>query len=155
MSKSILTQIDSLYSEEKYGEALEILNSEDLRNLENPYLLVCKSRCLQLYDNGPLDALKQAELCLEKALEVDADYLPALIDLAYFYSRVMDNSKKGKELFEKAIQLSKEEYVESLVGLIECEAELASNKSALELLLEKETLKLDSIEIKNLKAELS
>lgn len=104
---------------------------------------------------SPSDCLRQAELCLEKALNIDADYLPALIDLAYFYLRVLDNSKKGRKLFEKAVQLSKENYVESLVGLVECEAELVSNKSALKLLLKLETKKIESSTIKKLKTNLN
>jgi len=155
MSKSILNKLNSLCNAEKYDEALEILNSEDLRNIENPYLLVCKSRCLLVADNSPSDAFKQAELCLEKALDIDPEYLPALIDLADFYSVILDNSKKGKELFEEAVQLSKENYVESIVGLVECEAELVSNKSALELLSKHETIKLESSTINELKTDLN
>ena len=156
MSKSILNKVKSLYATEKYEEAFEILNSEDSRNIENPSFLVWKSRCLLLLnDNVPSDSLRQAELYLEKALDIDADYLSALIDLAYFHLYVLDNSKKGKKLFEKAIQLSKEKYVESLVGLVECEAELVSNKSALELLSKHETKKFESSAIKKLKTNLN
>lgn len=153
--KSLLEKIRSLYSLEKYDEAVELLDLYDVEVQGNPSLLVWKSRCLQLSeDESATDTLNDAEICLNRALELEETYLPAIIDLGYLKSVVFLQNHEGKEIFEKAIRIIKENLAEALVGLVQCEEEVNSSSSALELMSSFESISIESPELTELKSEL-
>jgi len=57
--------------------------------------LILKARLIMLGEHDIQWSLQDVEKALETALEIDPDNLEALVELGYFYSRVMDDEKKG------------------------------------------------------------
>lgn len=114
-----------------YGEALRLLESiESLRAL-NCRELVFKARCLQLAP-GNATNLERAQASLEAALKLDSEYLPALIELAWYEYAVEDNADRARFLFERAVSLSARDYREALTGLFKAIEDLDSASVASE-----------------------
>jgi tetratricopeptide (TPR) repeat protein len=92
-----------------------------------PSELVTKGRCLQL---APIEAegdLTDAEKAFQEALNMDPEYVPALVELAYFYDAVLNDSALALPLFDKAIDILRAQITEAAIGKIE---ELRSEAAA-------------------------
>lgn len=152
--KKYLDEVKQLYQSEKYKDALSALNEIEKKGFVHPTVLVWKSRCLQLTDDLSLVDLSEIEELLKEALKIDDEYLPALIDLAYFYLRIMDDAQKATPLFMKAFDLCIDDATEVVIGLGECISETKSPEAALEFLSKNEKLDIDTKKIKELRDEL-
>ena len=84
--------------------------------------LVQKSACLQL--GSDLGSLEGAEQALKDALEVAKNYVPALLDLGWFYYAVRDDAGTGLAYFGKAEELCRASLKEALQGKQQCLEEL-------------------------------
>jgi tetratricopeptide (TPR) repeat protein len=91
---------------------------------------VLKGRFIQLGSEAVACSLNDAEVSFLKALEIDEDYVPALVDLAWFYYAVMDDSTKALPLFERAIKVSIHQITEAVEGKMKCLEELRSPEEA-------------------------
>jgi tetratricopeptide (TPR) repeat protein len=117
-----------LAKERSFDEVLDRLrNIEQERNL-SPGELVLKARCFQLSEKR--GSLADAQGALERALEIDPYYVPALMDLAWFHHAVEDDSGKALGLFEKVVALARQQVVEAVVGKARCLDELSSRDEA-------------------------
>jgi len=67
--------------------------------------------------NSSKGDLSEAQISLEQALDLDNEYLPALIDLAYFQLNVMDDAEAATLLLTKAFSVSGENITEVVLGL--------------------------------------
>jgi tetratricopeptide (TPR) repeat protein len=110
------------------------------RNAERSGL---KSRCAQIAEDGPSFELAEIKAMLEKALELDDEYVPALIDLGYFYLRVEDNARSAIPLFQRALGIVKDSAAEIIVGLAECISDTESEEAAKSFSQANEKLELD------------
>jgi hypothetical protein len=73
------------------------LTAEVLRSSGDcPYLLVLRAQLIQVSDADPSVCLRDAEACLLAALDIDADYAPALEELAHYYAVGRSQSRLGK-----------------------------------------------------------
>jgi lipopolysaccharide biosynthesis regulator YciM len=155
MRNTFLNKLKSLYRAEKYEEVLEILSSSDVENLKYPFLLVWKSRCLLLInENVPSDSLEQAELCLKEALEIDEDYLPAIVDLAYLKLNVYDSPNEAIHLFKKASEMTKDLVTEVVLGHAQCVAELNGTQQAISFLKEQPENLISKVKLEKFLAEI-
>ena len=103
-------------SEEDFDERLRVLGEvEQVRDL-TPRELVLKARCVQL-GGGASNELLDAKQALMRALDLDPDYLPALVDLGYFHSVVLDEEAQAQPYFERAIELAAKYQHEAMEGL--------------------------------------
>jgi hypothetical protein len=152
--KSHLDLVKELYRAEKYGDALSALEETERSGFVHPAILVWKSRCLQLIDDHSTVELSQIEALLKESLQLDDEYLPAIIDLAYFYLRVMDDASQAAPLFQKALGLCVENATEVVVGIAECISETDSNTAALEFLAKHNSLEIETEPLDALRAEL-
>jgi len=151
---SHLDKVKSLYRSEKFKEAISFLEQSESECLLHPAVLVWKARCLQLADDISPYQLSDIEKLLKQALSVDSEYLPAIVDLAYFYLNVLDDSKQAAPLFREAINLHKEAFTEAVIGMAECLAEESSKEEALKFLANTETSALDANKLQEVKEEL-
>lgn len=128
---NILDKIKELYSNNRYDLAISLINKSEYLN-QNPMILVWKARCLQLLnENVPNDVLEQVENCLKRALDLDSEHQEALIELAFFYLRVLDDARKARPLFEKNLTLIKSNAIECIIGMTECISDLETDDIAL------------------------
>lgn len=148
-------EVKRLYRSERYREALSLLDTIEQSCKLHPDLLVWKARSLQLLDDMSPYSLADIEAILRKALTIESDYLPAVVDLAYFYLNILDDSERAKPLFEQAFELCQEATTEVVIGLAQCIAELDSNAAARKFLTEVEKLILDPDKQKEAIKELS
>ncbi len=85
--------------------------------------LVAKGRAILL---GPEDnpfSLEDAERAFAEALEAAPTYVPALLELAWYYYAVQDDSRRALPLFERALEISRWSLTEAARGRAGCLAE--------------------------------
>jgi tetratricopeptide (TPR) repeat protein len=153
---SLLDDIKTLYRDARYKDALSLIETaEGGVGFIHPSILVWKSRCLQLAEDFGPHQFSDIEASLKQALAMDEEYIPAVIDLAYFYLNVLDDAGAAKELFERAISLCRDEMTEAVTGLAQCLAEKESKEEALSFLLNATSHTLDQEKIEALKEEIA
>src|ERR1700686_1810751 len=111
-------------------EAVDILENVQTRRALSTRELVLKARCLQLGSGSVGDELVRAEAALRAALAIDGEYVPALVELGWFIYAVADDALGGKELFERAFEISSRECNEALSGLFQAVKETQSESAA-------------------------
>jgi|SRR5215217_397999 len=149
---NVIDEIRLLYDDDKYEEAVRLAVEFEKKGIVSPALLLWKSRSLLLSD-APEYELEDVEKWLQQALDLDSDYLPALLELGFFYLRTMDDVKKAWPLFQRARDVCTEDATDTVVGLTECIAELDSPKAALSFLNEPNLL-LDESKLKTTRAQI-
>lgn len=152
--KDFLHQVKHLYAGGEYKEALSLLEEIENGGHVCPSVLVWKARCILLADEATPYSLSDVEEMLGRAISLDDQYLPATLDLAYFYLNVLDDAERGNPLFRRALELCKEATTEAIVGAAQCIAELDSDGAALEFLSSAYTQTLDLDQIKEAREEL-
>lgn len=127
MKNSIL---EELWRDEKFDEAVEeLLRIGRAREL-TPLELVLKGRFIQLGSEAVAGTLADAEQAYREALEIDENYVPALIELAWFYYAVLDETAKALPFFERAIEVTRAQLSEAVEGKVKCLEELQSSNAA-------------------------
>jgi len=149
-----LSRVRELFTEGKYLDA--ILETERLERLclLHPAVLVWKGRCLQLSDDPGEAGLELVEEAYQRALVLDNYYVPALIDLAYLYSRVMDQPRRGLEYFQRALVLLRDQVSDALTGMLETIGETQTPIAALDYLNEMKRTFFETPELENARLEL-
>lgn len=146
-------KIRELYDSKEYRTALSVLSEMEKHRVTHPSIFVWKSRCLQLTDSPPTE-LNEIEELLKSALEIDDQYVPALVDLGYFYLRIMDNVQLATPLFERALDICRDMNTSIVIGLTESISETQSTQNALEFLIKNEKLNIDPKKLEELRYEL-
>ena len=98
--------------------------------MTSPVELVLKGRCLQLSSNSAATNLKEAEEAFRAALGIDENYIPALLELAWFYHAVEDDSEKALPFFDKALDIAWGYLREAVKGKMGCLEDLDSTEAA-------------------------
>lgn len=125
--------IHTLYSEERFDEALDkLIELGEMIEL-SPYLLVLKGKHILLSDKGPYE-LADARKAFEAALDIQEDCVEALLELGWFHYAVEDNAAEAKPFFEKALAVSKGQTTEIVEGFAKCLCEIAGKDKALEFI---------------------
>ncbi|HEY0160216.1 MAG TPA: hypothetical protein VGF28_23220 [Thermoanaerobaculia bacterium] len=122
---------------ERFDVVLEALGAIEGHRELHPQELLLKARCLQLHESPEPRHLVEAEEVLKKILQSDSGYVPALVELGWFYLNVKERLPEASELFEKALTLAAAMAAEALVGLSRCTEESVSRDAALSLLKER------------------
>jgi tetratricopeptide (TPR) repeat protein len=112
-------RLKGLLEVQDFDGALAVLATLESRRPLTPAELVLKGRCIQL-GSEQAPALAEAEKAFAEALRLDDGYVPALLELAWFYYAVEDDSARALPLFEKAIALSQEQLTEAVIGKARC-----------------------------------
>lgn len=121
-----LGEIKKRVKEGKIKEALSLIKRFEQEGPLCPAVLVLKGCCIQLDDEKTAYELSDAEAAFKRAIEMDEDYTPATVELAWFYLNVTDDAERATELFEKAINSQKRLLTEAVVGKAKCLMETAT-----------------------------
>lgn len=116
--------------DERFDAAVGALEAIEAERPLCPHELVLKARCLQLHPVSNAQLLKDAKDALLKALELDPSYVPALIELGWFYLNVEDAAADAVLAFQRAFTLAAPIASEALVGLSRSTEETQSKSAA-------------------------
>ena len=114
----------------QFDKALAKLASIERRISLPPCLFVLKGICLLLSSGKRGSELEEAEQALWMPLEMDPEYVPALIELGFLYELVHDKPRRAIPYFKKALAISKWNMSEVVKGLGMTLAETKSPKKA-------------------------
>jgi len=140
---------------EKYSIALQELEKLENDQLLYPKILVLKGMCIFLSEQEGKYSYKDIIQNYKKALSIDNEYVNALLELGHHYYAAENKSEKAIPLFEKAINILKDQQSDAVIGLAKCKEELEGKSSALKFLETINSTVLDGKKIENLKKEFS
>lgn len=148
-----LRDVLRLVREQKYNDALDVIEELQEAGPIPPSLLVQKGILIQLSENSSYTT-SDVEKAFAEALKIDEDYVEAINELAYFYYAVLDDAAKAKPLFERAYEICKSQMTEAVTGFANCIYETDGRDKALEFVNSVLHEPLDMEEITTLKQEL-
>lgn len=152
--KTSLENVKRKYKEGKYREALSILERIEQEGLLHPDVFVWKGRCLQLDDGEASSQLSDVENAFKQALNIDSDFIPAILELAWFYLNVLDDANRAIEHFDKAIHLCRDTLAEAVIGKAKCLYETETKDAVLNYIAEITNTPLDLGELHKLRKEI-
>jgi tetratricopeptide (TPR) repeat protein len=142
-----LRDIRNKLKEGKIQEALSLIKQIEQEGPLCPAVLVLKGYCIQLDDETTPYELSDAEEAFKRVIEMDEDYTPAIVELAWFYLNVLDDAERAAGLFERAAASYKKAMTEAVVGKAKCLIETETRDAAKSYLAEITRSCLDSKEI--------
>lgn len=142
-----LEEIENRVKEGKIKEALSLIKQVEQEGVLCPAVLVLKGNCIQLDDEKTSYDLSDAEDAFKRAIEMDEDYAPAIVELAWFYLNVLDDAKLAAELFERAVSLHRRGLTQAVIGKSKCLMETETKDAAKSYLAENTSSCLDMNEI--------
>lgn len=131
-SDHLFEKAENLWKAGQPAEALEILSELEESGILHPKIHVLRYFCLFTQENDL--GLDEMEAQLRKAIDIDEDYLPALVELGYFKLNVLDQPIEAVDLFKRANSVGKRLLNEGILGEARCLAEIASPEAARQLL---------------------
>lgn len=133
----LLDKVYKLKNEKNYDASLScLIESDEIVEL-SPQLLVEKGRLIQLSSEEISLDLQDAIDCFKRALLLDEEHAPALIELGYFYLNVEDDVKQAKSFFSAAMEkvvADNGRYIEAFQGYLDCILEIDGPQKAIEAL---------------------
>jgi hypothetical protein len=149
-----LSRLMELFTEGKFSDA--ILETERLERLGlvHPAVFVWKGRCLLLSGDADEDELELVDEAYQRALVIDNYYVPALIDLGYFYFRLMGQLQMGWDHSQRALVLLRDQVSDVLNGMLEMLEESQTPTAALDYLNEMKKTFLETAELESKRLEL-
>jgi tetratricopeptide (TPR) repeat protein len=123
-------RIRQLFSDGKFDEVLLALNTLEAKRALHPSELVLRGRCIQLGSGSIVADYKEAEKAFRSALVTDPFYVPALLELGWFFYAVGDDAATALPHFEKALDVSLEQLKEAIRGKAGCLEDLYSSMEA-------------------------
>jgi len=130
MDKDAQERLKPLTEAERFDEALSVLSAIESSRPLTAEELVLRGSFIQLSSGVGTPPLSQAEHSFLEALRQDQDYVPALLELGWFYYVVENDAEKALPLFERALATSLEQLKEAIRGKRGCLEELKSNDEA-------------------------
>lgn len=116
-------RLEQLRTSGDYLEVLRLLNEEQERRALMPRELVLKGQVLQITGEAPKEEiLREAEECFRAAITLDPAYVPALIELGWFFDAVMDDELTATAFFQDAFEHSRRNCIDALIGLARIES---------------------------------
>ena len=116
-------RLRKLVDAHRFDECLEEFARVERQRLLLPNELVQKGRCVQLSDSEE-GSLQDAEEAFRRALDLDSDYVPALLELGWYYYAVEDDAPTALGFFKRALAVIKEYLKEARQGQEECLSEI-------------------------------
>jgi tetratricopeptide (TPR) repeat protein len=113
-------RIRQLFRDGKADEVLLALNNLESRRPLHASELVLRGRCIQLGSGSVVEDYKEAEKAFRTALESDPFYLPALLELGWFFYALESEAGRALPFFEKALEVSLEHLREAIKGKADC-----------------------------------
>ena len=117
--KETLDQVRQLYTDERFDDALRLIENKSKTNDLPPNLLILKGRLIQLSEKGNYELL-DAERCFLDVLEQDHENVTALLELGWLHVNVLNNSSQGMIYFDRALTITKKLAKEAMDGKSKC-----------------------------------
>ena len=112
-----------LFDAGRYDDCLREFAKIERERFLFPNELVQKGRCV-LLGSGEVQPPERAEHAYLRALELDAEYAPALLELGWYYYATQDDAATALGYFEKAAAVSEDALKEAGEGRDKCLAEI-------------------------------
>jgi tetratricopeptide (TPR) repeat protein len=144
----------SLYAAGNYDGALALIERMEREGLLYPEVFLWKGRCLQLGDGRHFRDISEIEQLYRRALDIDDEYVPALMELGWFYLNVMDDAGRARPFFDRAFGLLREALTEAVEGVARCLWETDTKYAAAAYLTLVTHNLLDQTQIRQLKDEI-
>jgi tetratricopeptide (TPR) repeat protein len=151
--KHVIEEIKIAYKEGQYREAVFLIEKIQERGFTCPEILLWKGRSLQLLDE-PSHSLSDIEDTFRQALDIDPDFVPAIVELAWFYLNVYDDADQAAKFFEMATSIQKELLTETVRGMTKALSEHQNKERALRYLSTISEQILGNQEIEDIKKEI-
>ena len=123
-------------SEGKADEMLLKLNRLEKDRPLHPMELVWKGRYIQMGSGAVISDYREALPAFREALDIDDVFVPALLELGWFYYAVENNAKMALPFFDKALAVCLDQLREAIRGKQGCIEELQSSEAATNFLQE-------------------
>ena len=121
-------RLSRLLEQHRFDGVSDLLDSEEELRALTPRELVIRGRVIQL-GNGERHSLPEAEAAFLQALDMDPEYVPALLELGWYYHAVQDDASQGLAYFERALTEARELIIEAEKGRDECKSELTKDRT--------------------------
>lgn len=117
--------------DERYNEALRHLEELEKQPLLYPKVYVLKGICVFLTDSEDNYDYEDVTRLYKEALQIDSEYVNALLELGHHYFSAENQSRLAVPLFEKAIKILTDQFTDAIVGLAKCIEDLESSNEAI------------------------
>lgn len=148
-----IATVEAAYEKGDYKRALSLIEELEELGIVHPDILVWKGRCLQLVDKTSY-GLSDIENTFKEALSLDPDYVPAIVELAWFYLNVYDDAQRAGVLFERAFGVVRETLAGIVKGMAKTLSETEGKREALEYLSKMKHSFLQEEEVEELKGDI-
>lgn len=128
-SSRLRLKLQELAESEDWDGCIRLFEALEQEGPLSAHELVQKSACLQI-GSEELGSLEGAEEALLAALDLARDYVPALLDLGWFYYAVQDDAETGLTYFQRAEEISRRTLAEALNGRNKCLEEIQAEQSS-------------------------
>lgn len=118
--------------QKEFDQGLKELLAAESREPLLPHEQVKKGRLILLSSEEVEASLEQAKEAFEAALKLDGDFVPALLELGWYYYALENDSVRAQPFFDKALTLARENVTEALSGRVACIEETLSEETARE-----------------------
>jgi tetratricopeptide (TPR) repeat protein len=125
-------ELVSLFNEQQYDAMLKKIEEVVSEGIIHPSLLVFKSMAIRQTDDTSRYTLDDAKSALYQALDMDKKYVDALTELGWSYLNLEDDAKQAIVFFQRAVNISRAQFVESVGGVARCMAEIGPNQAAVQ-----------------------
>ena len=121
MNKLLLEKIRELSDENRFDEAVKVIEAAEPREGCCADLLVWKARYLQLGDKA---SVEQVDAILHTAVACDPESAEAWAELGWFLLNVFDKAREAHDAFSRALAIQAKFNTDLLTGFIRCAREL-------------------------------
>jgi len=90
--------------------------------------LLLKGKCIQLSRGEKGRQPEDAAAAFKSALELDPEFVPAMIELGWIYYSVFDDAPEGKKYFERALEVTRQHAIEAFRGAARCAEDISGSK---------------------------
>lgn len=123
-------EIGDLFRGKRFEEAIRLLSAIEPDRPLGASELVSKGCAIMLAPEGAGFPLAAAEAAFKDALVLNPEYADALVELAWYYHTVEDDSRRALPLFEQAVRVCRQQLTAAARGYASCLAELESPERA-------------------------
>lgn len=116
-------RLRKLVDAHRFDECLDEFSRIEQRRLLLPNELVQRGRCIQLSSREE-GSLEDAEEAFRRALDLDSEYVPALLELGWYHYAVEDDAATALGFFKRALAVIEGYLKEAKQGEEECLIEI-------------------------------
>jgi len=133
--KQKLAQVDRLWSDTKFGQALSEVEKLMKAWPGSAHLLILWASLVQLQDKTD-HTLDDAKKALQSAIEMDRTSPAGFIELGQFFDSVEDNPQEASKAFSEGVALARQLLIEGLLGQAKSLMQLSKREEAIKCIIE-------------------